>query len=92
MINNRGRVCFFGGLPKDDCIVRLNANELHYKEYSVYGASSSLPETNREALELLSTRKIDPDKLITHEFSLEDIHKGFDIMESKKCIKIVIKP
>jgi threonine dehydrogenase-like Zn-dependent dehydrogenase len=58
----------------------------------VTGASSSLPETNREALELLSTRAIDPDKLITHTFSLEDIDKGFTVMESKDCIKIVIKP
>ena len=92
MVNNRGRVNFFGGLPKTDCIVRLDSNALHYKEFFISGASSSLPETNREALELLSTRAIDPDKLITHVFSLEDIGKAFEVMESKKCIKIVIKP
>ena len=92
MVNNRGRVNFFGGLPKTDCIVRLDSNDLHYKEFFISGASSSLPETNREALELLSTRAIDPDKLITHVFSLEDIGKDFEVMESKKCIKIVIKP
>ena len=92
MVNQRGRVCFFGGLPKDDCTVRLDANALHYKEFFISGASSSLPETNREALELLSRRAIDPDKLITHTFSLEDIDQGFSVMESKKCIKIVIKP
>jgi len=92
LVNNRGRVNFFGGLPKDDCVVRLDSNQLHYKEFIVTGASSSLPETNREALELLRTRAIDPDKLITHTFSLEDIDKGFTVMESKDCIKIVIKP
>jgi len=72
--------------------VRLDANQLHYKEFSVTGASSSLPETNRQALELLRARKIDPDKLITHTFSLEDIDRGFEAMESKDCIKIVIRP
>jgi len=92
LVNNRGRVNFFGGLPKDDCVVRLDANQLHYKEFSVTGASSSLPETNRQALELLRARKIDPDKLITHTFSLEDIDRGFEAMESKDCIKIVIRP
>lgn len=92
MIGNRGRVNFFGGLPKDDCIVRLNANELHYKEFFISGASSSLPETNRQALELLRTHAIDPDKMITHTFSLEDIDQGFSVMETKNCIKIVIKP
>lgn len=92
LVNNRGRVCFFGGLPKDDCIVRLNANQLHYKEFFISGASSSLPEGNRRALQLLAERKIDPDKLITHVFSLDDIEKGFEVMETKRCIKIVIKP
>ncbi len=92
MVNNRGRVNFFGGLPKTDCTVRLDSNALHYKEFFISGASSSLPETNREALKLLSTRAIDPDKLITHVFSLEDIDQAFEVMESKKCIKIVIKP
>lgn len=60
MIGNRGRVNFFGGLPKDDCVVRLNANDLHYREFFLGGASSSLPETNRQALEPLRTRAIDP--------------------------------
>lgn len=92
LVNNRGRVNFFGGLPKDDSIVRLNSNQLHYKEFFVSGASSSLPETNREALELLRTRAIDPDKLITHIFSLEDIDKGFTVMETRNCIKIIIRP
>ena len=89
---NRGRVNFFGGLPKDDCIVRLNANDLHYKEFFVSGASSSLPETNREALELLRTRRIDPDKLITHVLPLSRIDEGFALMEGRNCIKVVIKP
>lgn len=92
MIGNRGRVSFFGGLPQNDCIIRLNANELHYKEFFISGASSSLPETNRKALELLKARAIDPDKMITHRFSLEDIDQGFDVMETKNCIKIIIKP
>lgn len=92
LVNQRGRVCFFGGLPQDDHIIRLDANALHYKEFFISGASSSLPETNREALRLLSERAIDPDKLITHVFPLEEIHRGFEIMESRACIKIVIKP
>jgi len=88
----RGRVNFFGGLPKDDCIVKLDANQLHYKEFFISGASSSLPENNREALRLLAERKIDPDKIITHQFSLDDIHKGFEVISTKDCIKIVINP
>ena len=92
LIGNRGRVNFFGGLPPDDHIVRLDANALHYKEFFIGGASSSLPETNREALRLLAERKIDPDLLITHRFPLEEIHAAFDVVESGRCIKIVLNP
>lgn len=92
MVGNRGRVNFFGGLPKDDCIVNVNANDLHYKEFFISGASSSLPETNRQALELLRTRKIDPDRLITTVLPLSRIEEGFALMSSHSCIKVVIRP
>jgi L-iditol 2-dehydrogenase len=92
LIANRGRVNFFGGLPRDDCIVRLDANDLHYREFFVAGASSSLPETNREALQLLAERKVDPDVLITHRFPLSDIHAAFDVVEERHCIKVVVNP
>ena len=92
LVAARGRVNFFGGLPKDDCIDRVDANKLHYKEYFISGASSSLPENNREALRLLEKKVIDPDKLITHRFPLADIHKGFDVINTKDCFKVVINP
>ena len=86
----RGRVNFFGGLPKDDKWVNLDSNNLHYKELFISGASSSRPENNRAALKLLSERKIDPDKIITHVFALDDIKKGFEVMDSRQCIKVAI--
>lgn len=92
LVGNRGRVNFFGGLPKDDCMVSVNANLLHYKEFFISGASSSLPETNRQALELLRTRKIDPDKLITTVLPLSRIEEGYALMDSRSCIKVVIRP
>ena len=92
LIRSRGRVNFFGGLPKEDCHVSLNSNDLHYKEFFVTGASSSLPETNVEALKLLSQRAIDPDRLISHVFPLSEIEEGFKVMQNKKSIKVVIEP
>jgi len=92
LIANRGRINFFGGLPRDDRFVRLDSNSLHYKEFFISGASSSLPEHNREALRMLSEKIIDPNQLITHRFSLEDIKTGFDIVDERSCIKVVINP
>jgi L-iditol 2-dehydrogenase len=90
LVAPRGRINFFGGLPKDDCLVRIDSNRLHYREYFISGASSSLPEDNREALQLLAEKKIDPDLLITHQFNIDDIRKGFEVCEARNGIKIVI--
>lgn len=92
LVANRGRVNFFGGLPRNQEVIELNANSLHYKEFAITGASSSLPCGNREALQLLADRRIDPDLLITHRFALHDIHRAFEIVEAKQCIKVVINP
>lgn len=90
LIGPRGRINFFGGLPKDDNIVRIDSNRLHYKEFFISGASSSLPRNNIKALELLASKSIDPDKLITHTFGIDDIHHGFDVCENRQGIKVVI--
>jgi L-iditol 2-dehydrogenase len=86
----RGRINFFGGLPKDGNMMSLDANVVHYKELFISGASSSLPEGNREALRLLADRTIDPDKLVTHLFTIDEIVRAFDVAESKMGIKVVV--
>jgi L-iditol 2-dehydrogenase len=92
LIAPRGRINFFGGLPRGDNFVTMDANSLHYREYFISGASSSLPEHNREALRLLATRQLDPDRLITHCFDLADIHQAFEVAEQRQCIKVVVNP
>lgn len=92
LVAPRGRVNLFGGLPPDDKLIKVDANALHYREFFLSGASSSLPAGNRKALELLASKAIDPDALITHRFPLADMHKAFDVMESGEAIKIVVNP
>lgn len=92
LVASRGRVNLFGGLPADDNYIRIDANRLHYKEFFLSGASSSLPDGNREALRLLAQRRIDPDRLITGIFPLERIVEGFAAVENRKGIKTVIRP
>jgi L-iditol 2-dehydrogenase len=88
----RGRVNFFGGLPKDNAVLSTNANTIHYKELFVSGASSSLARQNREALELLASGKITAPKYITHRFPLSEIVAGFETVENRHAIKVVILP
>ena len=88
----RGRINFFGGLPKDDCFITTNANIIHYKEIFVGGASSSLARQNREALDLIAEGKITAEKYITHRFPLSRIVEAFETVMARQAIKVVVNP
>jgi L-iditol 2-dehydrogenase len=92
LVAPRGRINFFGGLPKDACQIGINANETHYKEFFIGGASSSLARQNKEALDLIAAGKVSAEKYITHRFPLERIVEAFETVESRKAIKAVVNP
>jgi L-iditol 2-dehydrogenase len=92
MIAPRGRVIFFGGLPKDNKMITIDANIIHYTECSITGASSSLGRQNREALDLISQGLVNAKEYITRRFTLDQIVMAFDAVENKEAIKVVIFP
>lgn len=48
-------------------------------------------EAWRHALELMGKEKIELAPLITHEIPLEDFRKGFELMENKTALKVIMK-
>jgi S-(hydroxymethyl)glutathione dehydrogenase/alcohol dehydrogenase len=36
-------------------------------------------------------QEIQLDELMTHEVSLEDIHKAFELLEQPDCVKVLIR-
>jgi L-iditol 2-dehydrogenase len=88
----RGRVDFFGGLPKDNRMITIDANIIHYKEITLTGASSSLGRQNREALALIAAGKVRAPRFITHRFGLEQTPEAFATVEAKQEIKAVVFP
>lgn len=91
MIAPGGRINFFAGLPADDPYIRLNANDVHYKEIYISGSSSSRQQDNVTALQLLSQRIIDGKRLITDHFALKDIQEAFKRSDEKESFKVVIE-
>jgi len=87
-----GRISFFGGLPKTSPTVSLNANLIHYRELFVMGAYGSMPRHNREALELLSGRRIQSENLIGLVVPLERIAEGFDALAQGRVLKVLVRP
>lgn len=88
----RGRVSLFGGLPKDDPIIRSDSNLIHYRELSVVGAYGSTPRHNREALGLIASGQVPVGDLITNRLPLDRITDALDIVARGEGIKVVIEP
>ncbi|MCM8772482.1 MAG: zinc-dependent dehydrogenase [Candidatus Omnitrophica bacterium] len=92
LVAKRGSINFFGGLPKESPYIQFDSNLLHYGEFFVVGTHGSTPLHNKIAIELLSTGKINAEKLITHKLPLEKIKEGYEIVENKKGLKVLILP
>ena len=88
----KGRLNLFGGLPKDNSLINLDINVVHYREVFVHGTSGSLPRHNRMALDLFSSGRVDAGRFITHTLGLNDIVRGIELVENKKALKVVINP
>jgi L-iditol 2-dehydrogenase len=85
-----GRVCFFGGLPKDGSRVNLDTNIVHYKQLQLTGVTGGSPRDFRIALNLIVSGRVDIEKVISHRFRTADIVKAFDVALNHECMKIVL--
>ncbi len=78
MAARQGRISFFGGLPKDDPIITLDSNLVHYRELTIVGANGSSPAHNAEALRLIAEGAVPVADLITHRLPLSQVLDGID--------------
>ena len=88
----RGRISFFGGLPKDDPYIRCDSNAVHYRELTIVGANGSSPDHNRRALELIASGAVPVEDLITHRVPLDRVHDAIQAVLSGEAIKVVVEP
>jgi L-iditol 2-dehydrogenase len=92
MVAPRGRISFFGGLPKDRPTITLDSNVVHYKELTIVGANGSSPEHNRQALAHIADGSVPVADLITHRLPLDQVADGIDVVRSGTGIKVTIEP
>jgi L-iditol 2-dehydrogenase len=92
MVAKRGKINFFGGLPRNDSVIPLDTNLIHYKECRVAGTHGSAPRHNLIALNLISSSTVPADDYITHTLPLERIMHGIDLAKSGTALKILIEP
>ena len=79
-------------LPKDDPVIALDANLVHYRELTIVGANGSSPGHNAQALQLIASGAVGVEDLITHRLPLERVIEAFDIVGRGAAIKVTIEP
>lgn len=91
VLTNGGRFTFFGIPPKD--IELEAANDIIFKGARVIGISGrKIWQTWYTVKELLLSGRLEIAPVITHQFALEDFAKGFDLMRSGNCGKVILRP
>ena len=91
MAARRGTVSFFGGLPKDQPTITVDANIVHYREVGIVGANGSSPDHNRQALELIASGAVPVADLITHRVPLERTVEGIHTVARGEAIKVTVE-
>ena len=92
MARRAGRIVLFGGLPKSNPMVSLNANLIHYGELRVVGAFSYHPSFHEEALRTLARKVVRAEQFITHTRPLSQLAEAFQIAASGNALKVMVQP
>jgi L-iditol 2-dehydrogenase len=91
-VDKGGAVVFFA-VPGPDKRVVIPINDFWTKEIRILTSYYCGPPDIEEALDLLATRSIEVDSLITHRLPLRDIARGFRmVIEGRDALKVIIKP
>jgi L-iditol 2-dehydrogenase len=92
LVARRGRINFFGGLPKTDPIISLDANAVHYEELTIVGSYGSRPGQNRRALDLVASGHLPIGQLVGLELPLDRVVDGLLAVEQGRVMKVVVRP
>jgi L-iditol 2-dehydrogenase len=87
-----GRIIFFAGLPKEQPLIALDANLVHYRELVVTGTTGCSTADCRWAANMVASGEIDLTPLISGRFPLRDVIAGFQAARDRNGLKVVLEP
>lgn len=94
MLARDGHLSIFAGMPKSDPVEQIDLNVIHYQEFHVHGANSSVHRDYVEACALIGSGKVNADRLVTHTFRLDEFNKAVAVQgdPASGALKVIIKP
>ncbi len=90
-VKKGGVVSYFASLPLGKSTLQIDSRLIHYNELRVVGASDSRKEHVQKAVDYIYQGRINTEAIITHEVSLKDIHKGFELMQERLSLKVLVR-
>ncbi|MTI60433.1 MAG: zinc-binding dehydrogenase [Firmicutes bacterium] len=72
--------------------INYSLDKIIEKAVTLRGSFSHTWDVWEKSLNLLEKGQVDLSGLITHELSIEEWEKGFELVESKEGIKVILKP
>lgn len=92
LIDGGGTIMFFA-VPKPGVNLNIDMSDFWKKEITIKTSYAASPDDLKNALHLISTKKINVEDMITHILPISEIQHGFNLVsESKNSIKVIIKP
>jgi L-iditol 2-dehydrogenase len=85
-----GTICIFAPTQAKD-FMRLSPNKLFFSEIKLVPSYSTSHIETRLALQLIQTKRIDAEKLVTHKFPLSQTAEALQMAaRNKDCIKVIV--
>lgn len=84
------RVNVFGVTTPGD--ISISPGKVHFEETRVDASFSVTPSVMTKSLDLMQKGLVNPEKIVSHRLSLDEIDKAVSLMESPERVKIVIQP
>ena len=84
-------VNLFGGCPRDTTIT-VSTEQLHYSELTLKGVFHSTPQYVKAALDLLASRVLPFELLISEHQPLKNLEQVFCDMRDRRVIKVAMQP
>jgi threonine dehydrogenase-like Zn-dependent dehydrogenase len=72
--------------------VQLDGEELFYSHVHLHGGPAPVRQYLPEMIELIWSRQIDPGKVFDVELPLEDAASGYEAMDQRRAIKVLLRP
>jgi 2-desacetyl-2-hydroxyethyl bacteriochlorophyllide A dehydrogenase len=86
-----GRINLFAGLPVGKTAIALDSNLIHYKELTVTGTTGCSTKDCRNAIDLITSGKVNLASLISARYGLDRIADAFSAAGARNMLKIVLQ-